>query len=147
MASSFRARRGQSKGGMAEAYEETSMKKRYWVKPVVVALGVYAGTALAAQLDNLSGQSCGANTGTWHFVNNQTGGAGAGTLNATWSSGNTCSVSPSKVLSSTQHFYCTGAGTLLGASTNLPGRLVLSDFSCGDIKEPPTCDPKTETCK
>jgi len=122
------------------------MNKRNWLRPVAVALGIYAGTALAAQLDNLSGQSCGDYTGTWHFVNNQTGGAGAGTLSATWSSGNSCSVSPSKVLSSTQHFYCTGAGALLGASTNLPGRLVLSDFSC-ETKEPPTCDPKKEICK
>ena len=130
---------------MTEVHEEASMKKRYWLRPVVVALGVYAGTALAAQLDNLSGQSCGDYTGTWHFVNNQTGGAGAGLLNATWSSGNACSVSPAKVLSNTQHFYCTGAGTLLGASTNLPGKLVLSDFSCGEVKEP--CDPKKEICK
>ena len=122
------------------------MKKRYWLRPVVVALGVYAGTALAAQLENLSGQSCGDSTGIWHFVNNQTGGAAAGTLNATWSSGNSCSVSSSKVLSNTQHFYCTGAGTLLGASTNLPGRLVLSDFTCGE-KEPPKCDPYKEICK
>ncbi|MGR4869701.1 hypothetical protein ACIPRI_12635 [Variovorax sp. LARHSF232] len=120
------------------------MKKRYWLTPVVVALSVCAGTALAAQLENLSGQSCGDYTGTWHFVNNQTGGAAAGLLNATWSSGNACSVSPSKVLSSTQHFYCTGAGALLSASTNLPGRLVLSDFTCGEVKE---CDPKKEICK
>ena len=122
------------------------MNKRTWLRPVAVALGIYAGTALAAQLDNLSGQSCGDYTGTWHFVNNQTGGAGPGTLSATWSSGNSCSVSPSKVLSSTQHFYCTGAGALLGASTNLPGKLVLSDFSC-ETKEPPPCDPKKEICK
>ena len=120
-------------------------KKQYWLMPVAMALSLYGGTSLAAQLDNLSGQSCGDNTGTWHFVNNQTGGAGAGTLSATWSSGNTCNVSPSKVLSSTQHFYCTGAGTLLGASTNLPGKLVLSDFTCTDIKDP--CDPKKEICK
>ncbi|CAN7732812.1 hypothetical protein LJR290_006889 [Variovorax sp. LjRoot290] len=140
-------RRGKSKvAEMTEVHEETSMKKRYWLRPVVVALGVYAGTALAAQLENLSGQSCGDSTGTWHFVNNQTGGAGAGTLSATWSSGNSCSVSPSKVLQSTQHFNCTGAGTLLSASTNLPGRLVLSDFSC-ETKEPPPCDPKKEICK
>ena len=122
------------------------MKIRYWLTPVALALGVYAGTTLAVELSNLSGQSCGASTGTWHFVNNQTGGAAAGTLNATWSSGNSCSVSASSVLQNTQHFYCTGAGTLLGASTNLPGRLVLSDFACG-VKEPPVCDPKVEVCK
>jgi hypothetical protein len=122
------------------------MNKRNWLRPVAVALGIYAGAALAAPLGNLSGQSCGDYTGTWHFVNNQTGGAGAGTLNATWSSGNSCSVSASKVLASTQHFYCTGAGTLLAASTDLPGKLVLSDFSC-ETKEPPPCDPKKEICK
>jgi len=120
------------------------MKKWMLVLTAVVALA--GGTLMAAQLGNLSGQSCGDQLGTWHFVNNQTGGAGAGLLQATWSSGNVCTVSPSAVLQNTQHFYCTAAGGLLGASTNLPGRLVLSDFSCG-VKEPPSCDPKTEVCK
>lgn len=110
-----------------------------------IALGI-TGTSFAATLSNLSGQSCGDATGTWHFVNNQTAGAGAGTLDAAWSSGNVCSVSPSKVNQSTQHFNCTASGALLGAATNLPGRLVLSDFTCGDIKPP--CDPKTDKdCK
>ena len=76
----------------------------------------------------------------------QTGGAAPGTLNATWQSGNTCTVGASKVLGNTQHFYCTATGTLASASTNLPGRLVLSDYTCEDIKEPP-CDPKKEDCK
>jgi hypothetical protein len=107
------------------------------------------GTASAANLSNLSGQSCGTFTGTWHFVNNQTGGvATPGTLNASWSSGNTCTVSASKVLANTQHFYCTASGQLLGASTNLPGRLQLSDFSCTTVNPPPPCDPKTDpNCK
>jgi hypothetical protein len=109
-----------------------------------MVLGV-AGAAVAASIGNLSGQSCGGQTGTWHFVNNQTGGAAAGSLSATWSSGNTCTVSATKVLGSTQHFYCTASGTLLGASTNLPGKLVLSDFSCNTVTPPP-CDPKTEVC-
>ena len=122
------------------------MKKQYWLTAAALALGV-TGAAVAANLGNLSGQSCGAATGTWHFINNQTGGAGPGTLMASWSSGNTCTVSASKVLSSTQHFYCTASGALTGASTNLPGKLVLSDFTCGDVKEPPPCDPKTEVCK
>lgn len=123
------------------------MMKRYLAAPVALVLGVFAVSATAATIENLSGQSCGASTGTWHFVNNQTGGAAPGTLNAVWSSGNTCTVSPSAVNNRTQHFYCTASGTLQSASTNLPGRLVLSDFSCGDIKEPPPCDPKTEVCK
>jgi hypothetical protein len=105
---------------------------------IALVLGV-CGTALAADLANLSGQSCGDLTGTWHFVNNQTGGAGAGSLTATFSGG-TCTVDASKVLHSVQHFYCTAPGTLEGASTNLPGRLVLSDFSC-ETKCEKDCPP------
>ena len=109
-----------------------------------LVLAVSSSPALAVDIANLNGQTCsGGSTATWHFVNNQTGGAPAGTLTATWSSGDTCTVSASKVNNSTQHFYCTASGTLQSASTNLPGRLVLSDFLCADIK----CDPKTETCK
>lgn len=122
------------------------MKKRYWIT-AAVALAV-TGVGVAATISNLSGQSCGASTGNWHFVNNQTGGAGAGTLSATWSSGDSCTVSPSKVGASNQHFDCVASGTLLSAVTNLPGRLVLSHFTCGTPpKEEPPCDPKTEVCK
>jgi hypothetical protein len=123
------------------------MNKRYWAA-ALLTLGMSSAT-IAATIENLSGQSCGGFSGTWHFVNNQTGGAGPGTLTATWSSGDTCTVSPSKVLSNTQHFNCVASGTLLSASTNLPGRLVLSDFTC-TTKEPPPpppCDPKTQVCK
>lgn len=119
------------------------MKARYWLAAAAVAAGI-AGTVYAATLSNLNGQSCGESVGTWHFVNNQTNGAGAGQLSATFSSGDSCTVSPSSVLNNTQHFHCTGAGALLGATTNLPGRLVLSDFTCGT---PPTCNPKYEVCK
>src|SRR5918994_6201247 len=100
------------------------MKKHYWITGAAVVLGV-AGAAMAASIGNLSGQSCGGSTGAWHFINNQTGGAAAGTLNATWSSGDACTVSPSKVLANTQHFDCIASGTLVSASTTLPGRLVL----------------------
>lgn len=115
------------------------MKKRFWLVPGAIALGV-TFAAWAADLSNLSGQSCGADQGVWHFVNNQTGGASAGSLTATFTSG-TCTTGASKVLSSVQHFYCGASGALLGASTNLPGRLVLSDFSCST---PPKCDPATD---
>lgn len=123
-------------------------KQRYWLA-VLLTLGI-TGVALAATISNINGQSCGGDTGMWHFVNNQTGGAAAGVLNATWSSGDSCTVSASKVLGNTQHFNCIASGALLSASTNLPGRLVLSDFSC-TTKEPPPppppCDPKKEICK
>jgi hypothetical protein len=122
------------------------MRKGIMVFLAVVALG--GATLMAANIGNLSGQSCGDFSGNWHFINNQTGGAPAGTLTATWSSGDTCTVSASKVLSSTQHFNCIASGTLLTAQTNLPGKLVLSDFTC-ETKEPPKCDPKTDpnNCK
>jgi len=119
------------------------MKKWTWV--IAVAMTMVSGSALAATISNLSGQSCGDSTGTWHFVNNQTGGAPAGTLSATWSSGDACTVGASAVNKTTQHFYCTASGGLVNAQTNLPGKLVLSDFTC-EIKPPP-CDPKKEICK
>ena len=104
----------------------------------VLILVAAVTTVLAAEIGNLSGQSCGDIIGTWHFVNNQTGGAPAGTLNATWSSGDVAfNVGPTKVLGNTQHFIVTASGTLLSASTNLPGKLVLSDFSCDDVKKTP----------
>jgi hypothetical protein len=123
------------------------MRKWTVVFLAVVALG--GGTLMAATIGNLSGQSCGDFTGTWHFVNNQIpAGSGQGTLTATWSSGDTCTVGPSKVLSSTQHFICIASGTLVSASTNLPGNLRLSDFACDTKEPPPPCNPKTDpNCK
>ena len=118
---------------------------RKWTTVFLAVVALAGGTLLAADIGNLAGQSCGDAAGAWHFINNQTGGAGAGTLTATFSSGETCTVGASKVLNSTQHFDCVASGTLLSASTNLPGRLVLSDFSCDT---PPPCDPKEDpTCK
>lgn len=123
------------------------MKKRYGLSAIAAALVITSGAALAANISNLSGQSCGDFTGTWHFVNNQTGGAAAGTLSATWSSGDSCTVSASSVSKNNQQFNCTASGTLISASTNLPGKLVLSDFSCDTKEPPPPCDPKKEVCK
>jgi hypothetical protein len=115
------------------------MKKWMLVFTAVVALA--GGTLMAAGIGNLSGQSCGADIGTWHFIHNQTGGAAQGTLTATWSSGDTCTVGAYKVLASTQHYLCTASGELTNASDNIAaGKLVLSDFSCQDVK----CDPKTD---
>jgi hypothetical protein len=119
------------------------MKKWHWAGAAgAVALGV-ATMAYAASIENLSGQSCGASTGNWHFVNNQTGGAPAGQLTALWSSGNSCTVSPTTVNKNTQHFDCVASGALVSAATNLPGRLVLSHFTCGTLPPPPPppCDP------
>ncbi len=107
-----------------------------------LAVALSSSPALAATISNLNTQTC-TGSGSWHFVNNQTGGAPAGQLTATWSSGDTCAVGASKVLGSTQHFNCVASGTLLTASTNLPGKLVLSDFTCDTKCDP---DPKGEIC-
>jgi len=121
------------------------MKKHSWKKlSVAVILSLvlvlsFNTLALAATLGNWSGQSCGDSVGTWHFVNNQTGGAAPGQLTATIG-GVTQTVAPSAVNKNTQHFIVISAGALEDAFTNLPGKLVLSDFSC-DVKEPPK-DPK-----
>ena len=87
------------------------MKKWYWVTAVAMALGVSGGAAVAAVLINGSGQSCGEFSGTWHFVNNHTGGASAGVLDATFTSGIITGVQPSKVLGSVQQFNVTASGT------------------------------------
>jgi hypothetical protein len=122
------------------------LKKSFWGVAIAFALAVTASLVWAADISNLSGQSCGDLSGTWHFVNNQTGGAPAGVLTANWSSGDSCVVTASAVNANTQHFYCSASGTLLSAYTTLRGKLVLSDFSCE--QKPPPCDPKKDpTCK
>jgi hypothetical protein len=122
------------------------IQKTHAVRTAFVAIALtLSGAVMAADISNVNGQSCAALSGTWHFVNNQVPrGSGDGTLTATWSSGDTCTVGPSATNQSVQHFYCMASGELLSASTNLGGRLVLSDFSCEDKK----CDidPKTKEC-
>ena len=121
------------------------MRKWTLVLLAVVALG--GGVLMAADLSNLSGQSC-ADGGTWHFVNNQTGGTQTpGTLTATFDTGDLgcTNVSPTTILNNVQHFHCTASGTLTGASTDLPGRLQLSDFTCEKKDE---CVPtEKDPCK
>jgi hypothetical protein len=125
---------------------ERGIKMRNQSKKFLMSMALAAGisgSVIAADLGNLSGQSCGDLTGTWHFINNQTGNAAKGKLSASFSGG-VCVVDASTVLKSTQHFYCTAPGTLTGASTDLPGKLVLSDFSCETKCD---IDPKTNACK
>ncbi len=120
------------------------IQKTHAVRTALAAIALtISGAATAADISNVSGQSCGSLTGTWHFVNNQLRGASPGTLTAAWSSGDTCAVGASATTRSVQHFYCSASGELLSASTNLGGRLVLSDFSCETKCE---IDPKTNAC-
>lgn len=118
------------------------MNKRKWIIAVATAIALSGAAAIAAELENFSGQSCGDFEGTWHFVNNQVSeGSGPGTLTAEFTSG-TQVVGPSSVNKSTQHFHVIASGDLINASTNLDGRLVLSDFSCDGGKGEPPPPPK-----
>ena len=115
------------------------MNKGKWIIAVATAVALSGAAAFAATLINFSGQSCGDLEGTWHFVNNQVSrGSGPGTLTAEFSSG-VIVEGPSSVNNSTQHFHVIASGSLINASTNLDGKLVLSDFSCsgGGKDEPP----------
>ena len=102
--------------------------------------------ASAAVLSNGSGQSCNG-TGSWHFVNNQTGGA-CGPITAMFTcNGSLVSVGPvdpTKCLSHVDQYLVptSGSCTLVSASTTLPGKLVLSDFVCTPSSTPtPTPTP------
>jgi hypothetical protein len=135
---------------MLKAIMEIEIGKILTVAAFALTLS-FSGMALAADIGNLSGQSCGSDTGDWHFISNQTQGAAGGTLYAEWSSGDTCNVSASKVNKKNQHFNCVASGELLSATTNLPGKLVLSDFSCEKTCEkdcePPPCEKDCEPPK
>jgi len=98
---------------------------------------VVVATAIPATLHNGQGSSCPAGSvGVYHFVNTQTEGAtAAGTLTASFTDGSTWTITAYKVNQNTQHFLVESEGALITASTNLPGRLVLSDFSCDDVKK------------
>ena len=113
------------------------MRKFIGLAVLIVTLAVPT-VAVAATLSNGNGQSCDG-AGTWHFVNNQTGGAAAGMITANFSGGVTVTKGAGAVNQNTQHFFVstTGGATLLSASTTLPGRLVLSDFACDDDKKDP----------
>jgi hypothetical protein len=83
------------------------------------------------------------NAGAWyHFVNNQTGGAAAGLLTVVFTNPSgpvepSNPVGPLAVNQNVQHFYVWAEGTLVSASTNIPGRLVISGIACGKKTDSP----------
>ena len=103
------------------------MRKLFGLAVLVAALAVVP-VALPAALSNAKGTTSCDGTSIWHFVNNQTDGAAAGSIEVDFSGGLTVTADASAVNKNTQHFFVetTGTVTLLDAETNLPGRLVLS---------------------
>lgn len=111
------------------------------IAAAVAALAVPMG-GVAASLANGNDQTCGAGAvGSFHFVNNQTGGATGGTLTVTFKVGNslmTVTNNTPKVLKNVLQWdvQAPGGAVLVDAdSGSVPGRLVLSDFSCTDVKK------------
>lgn len=111
--------------------------KKILVAVATTAMVGISSPAIAAELSNGSGQTCDHAT-LWHFVNNQTGGAPAGTITVEFSDGVIYQQAATLVNKNTQHFdvQATSGATLVHASTgNLPGRLVLSHTECEDTKK------------
>src|SRR4030095_1454521 len=100
-----------------------------WITAILAAVTIGGATLMAATLSNSIVNTC-EGAAEFHFVNNQTGGAAAGTLTATFTDGTTCITGPDSVLHNTQHFFCDAAGQVSSASTTLGGRLVLSTIPC-----------------
>jgi len=108
------------------------MRKYFVGALVVVALAIpTAAWSVNLHTPHLgSGCSTGF-VGTFHFVNNQTGGTQTpGTLDAVIG-GTHYQVLAYKVNQNVQHFLIEDAeGSIASASTNLAGKLVLSDLTC-----------------
>jgi hypothetical protein len=107
---------------------------------LALALGLVVAMAVpisAATLhDPHQGTACPAGyEGTWHFVNNQTGGASAGTLVVQTDAGFSSELAPDKVNRNVQHWWVEGGTTLINAWSSLDGKLVLSDYSCREVKK------------
>ena len=110
------------------------MRKFFALGALLLALAIpavaYAATLDTTKFGDLIGQ-CDGGTATYHFVNNQLGGGVPdGTLTYQFSGHAPGSTGPSMNNGPTQHFLVTSNGTLLSASTNLGGKLVLSDVTC-----------------
>lgn len=124
------------------------MRKLLTLLVVLVGLAVPVA-AVGAIWDNTkngdlvtAGAACeDGDDGAWyHFVNNQTGGASAGTIAVTFSDSaeNQSGIGPLAVNQNVQHFYVFGESTLVSATTGtLPGKLVISGIACGKKTDSP----------
>lgn len=125
------------------------MKRTTISKLLLSALALIAANhhlvtpARAADLTNDIGATCNG-TSVWHFVNNQVGAVlPPGTLTANFSCGSVTVTAFKVNPNGNQQFdvVTSGSCTLLSAFTNLPGKLVLSDFTCVAGTPTPTATP------
>jgi hypothetical protein len=112
--------------------------RKFFVLAVLMAALATPAAVVAANLSKGIGSSCPNGTvGAWHFVNNQTDGASASTIAVIFDLADFGVVpfgpiAPVSVSRNNQQFYVytNNGARLLGASTTLPGKLVLQDFVC-----------------
>jgi hypothetical protein len=116
------------------------MRKYIAVGAMVLGLAVssaaYAATLDTSKFGDLISQGAACKYGAvYHFVNNQLGGGlNDGTITFAFTGGASGSQGASFNNGPTQHFYVGSGGTLKSASTNLPGKLVLSGVACAKKK-------------
>jgi hypothetical protein len=112
--------------------------RKFLVVAALLAVVAIPAAGLSATLDTTkftdlinAGDAC-EDGAFYHFVNNQTGGAAAGTLTATFNVGAPIVTGPYALSGPhVQHFSVFSEAKLTGASTGaLPGKLVLSDVTC-----------------
>jgi hypothetical protein len=117
-------------------------RRRYTMTRLLVVAGLLGALAIpvaapGAVLEKGAGATCPSGVGTWNFVNNQTGGAAAGSLTAFFDTEEFGviqfgPVGPNVVNKNVQKFtlFTNNRATLVSASTNLPGKLVLESVGC-----------------
>ena len=112
------------------------MRKLLLVAGLLGALAIPVA-APSAVLEKGAGATCASGVGTWNFVNNKTEGAAAGTLTVFFDTEEFGviqfgPVGPTVVNKSVQKFtlFTNNRATLVSASTNLPGKLVLESVGC-----------------
>ena len=112
------------------------MRRLLGVAGLLCALAIPVA-ALGAVLEKGAGATCPSGVGTWNFVNNKTEGAAAGSLTAFFDTEEFGviqfgPVGPTVVNKNVQKFtlFTNNRATLVSASTNLPGKLVLESAGC-----------------
>ena len=111
--------------------------RKYLAAAGITAALVIPAAALGAALEKGAGATCASGVGTWNFVNNKTEGAAAGNLIVFFDTEEYGviqfgPVGPTVANKSVQKFtlFTNNRATLVSASTNLPGKLVLESVGC-----------------
>lgn len=108
---------------------------------LVAALPAAAGGATELHFDH-QGTECPPGTvGTWHLVANQTRGDRTPSVFTLMTDAGTHSYAADKITGGSQHLTVTDGRVLLNAYTTVGAKLVLSDHTCTEVKEPPKPKP------